>query len=76
MSREPRAPIEDGAGEPRAAIGDRGGDLASDGAREAGDAVCWLHLVCPACGELGGHLPSCRVAAEMAGGQRRAEDPP
>ena len=72
---EPRAPIEDGAGEPRAPIGDVAGRLPGDGADEAGDAACWLHLVCPACGELGGHLPGCRVAAGTVGAQRPADDP-
>lgn len=37
----------------------------SDDAGEGGDAVCWLPLVCPECGELDGHRPGCRVAAEL-----------
>ncbi|MGD0371007.1 MAG: hypothetical protein ABSC16_04810 [Candidatus Dormibacteria bacterium] len=63
-----------GDGEPRAAIGDGAADVPGDGAGEGGDAACWLHLVCPECGELGGHLPGCRVA-ETAGGQGPAGDP-
>jgi hypothetical protein len=26
---------------------------------EGGDAACWAHLICPGCGEVGGHRPGC-----------------
>jgi hypothetical protein len=41
-------------------------------AEGGGDPVCWLPLVCPQCGELDGHRPGCRVAAEAAGDEGSA----
>ncbi len=35
---------------------EEGGD---DDVPEGGDPACWAHLVCPACGEVGGHRPDC-----------------
>jgi hypothetical protein len=64
----PPAAIGDGTGEPDDLTGDGAVDLRAD--REAGDAACWLPLVCPECGELGGHRPGCSVAAGTAGEER------
>ncbi len=48
---------------PREAEGDRR-PLADDD--RPGDAACWARIVCPECGELGGHRAGCPVAAEAA----------
>lgn len=45
---------------------------------DGGDAACWLNLVCPQCGELGGHRSGCPLAglgAEVEAG-RPAPPPP
>lgn len=36
------------------------------GDEDAGDPACWARLVCPECGELGGHRPECRVGGSVS----------
>jgi hypothetical protein len=48
---------------PREAEGDRPALTDDD---RPGDAACWARIVCPECGELGGHRAGCSVAAETA----------
>lgn len=41
-----------------------------------GDAACWLPLVCPRCGELGGHRPGCPAADLVDAGSAGSPAPP
>lgn len=48
---------------------------ADQGEPAGGDAACWAHRVCSACGVLDGHRPACPDDTQREMPQRDVEDP-